>query len=206
LTPFWATPSPRPLTDDLGPVFDILLDPNAYLFVRAGMVSALLRIAIERPERRANVVSFIEEFHLRVEADADPYLLADWAEAVAVLGLKHLHPEARQAIMRDTSALPSYSIDEFEEDQLATAEDPTGQWFLDGQPRPTAIDTVEEVSSWYGYSEEYRRKLDQELAEEENSPTLWNEPDIAFNPYRDVGRNDPCPCGSGKKYKKCCLN
>ncbi|MBI5118565.1 SEC-C domain-containing protein [Candidatus Poribacteria bacterium] len=22
---------------------------------------------------------------------------------------------------------------------------------------------------------------------------------------RDVGRNDPCPCGSGKKYKKCCL-
>jgi hypothetical protein len=21
----------------------------------------------------------------------------------------------------------------------------------------------------------------------------------------EVGRNDPCPCGSGKKYKKCCL-
>ena len=21
-----------------------------------------------------------------------------------------------------------------------------------------------------------------------------------------VGRNDPCPCGSGKKFKKCCLN
>jgi len=20
-----------------------------------------------------------------------------------------------------------------------------------------------------------------------------------------AGRNDPCPCGSGKKYKKCCL-
>jgi uncharacterized protein len=25
-------------------------------------------------------------------------------------------------------------------------------------------------------------------------------------PHRPVGRNDPCPCGSGKKYKKCCLN
>jgi hypothetical protein len=25
------------------------------------------------------------------------------------------------------------------------------------------------------------------------------------NPFRDIGRNDPCPCGSGKKYKKCCL-
>ena len=21
-----------------------------------------------------------------------------------------------------------------------------------------------------------------------------------------VGRNDPCPCGSGRKYKKCCLD
>ena len=21
-----------------------------------------------------------------------------------------------------------------------------------------------------------------------------------------VGRNEPCPCGSGKKFKKCCLN
>lgn len=20
-----------------------------------------------------------------------------------------------------------------------------------------------------------------------------------------VGRNDPCPCGSGKKYKQCCM-
>ena len=24
------------------------------------------------------------------------------------------------------------------------------------------------------------------------------------NPYKDIGRNDPCPCGSGKKFKKCC--
>lgn len=21
-----------------------------------------------------------------------------------------------------------------------------------------------------------------------------------------IGRNDPCPCGSGRKYKHCCLN
>ena len=23
---------------------------------------------------------------------------------------------------------------------------------------------------------------------------------------RKIGRNEPCPCGSGKKYKKCCLD
>ena len=26
---------------------------------------------------------------------------------------------------------------------------------------------------------------------------------LAANPYAGVGRNDPCPCGSGKKFKKC---
>ena len=24
--------------------------------------------------------------------------------------------------------------------------------------------------------------------------------------HRNIGRNSPCPCGSGKKYKKCCSN
>lgn len=34
------------------------------------------------------------------------------------------------------------------------------------------------------------------------------ESDDAFEralPLKEVGRNDPCPCGSNKKYKKCCL-
>jgi hypothetical protein len=26
------------------------------------------------------------------------------------------------------------------------------------------------------------------------------------NPGSRIGRNDPCPCGSGRKYKQCCLN
>ena len=25
------------------------------------------------------------------------------------------------------------------------------------------------------------------------------------NPGAPIGRNDPCPCGSGRKYKKCCM-
>lgn len=36
------------------------------------------------------------------------------------------------------------------------------------------------------------RELEQELEEERKES-------------RQVGRNDPCPCGSGKKYKRCCL-
>ena len=30
-----------------------------------------------------------------------------------------------------------------------------------------------------------------------------NKPQVAIV---KVGRNEPCPCGSGKKYKKCCIN
>lgn len=29
-------------------------------------------------------------------------------------------------------------------------------------------------------------------------------PDTHAGPKTKVGRNDPCPCGSGKKYKRCC--
>ena len=27
---------------------------------------------------------------------------------------------------------------------------------------------------------------------------------VVKNKDENIGRNDPCPCGSGKKYKKCC--
>ena len=33
-----------------------------------------------------------------------------------------------------------------------------------------------------------------------------DEPDVPYIRLTEkVGRNDSCPCGSGKKYKKCCL-
>jgi hypothetical protein len=31
-------------------------------------------------------------------------------------------------------------------------------------------------------------------------------PELSQRRAAKVGRNDPCPCGSGKKFKKCCLN
>ena len=41
-----------------------------------------------------------------------------------------------------------------------------------------------------------------------SSKKLRKEFGIHLSPYKktdaDIGRNDPCPCGSGLKYKKCC--
>jgi hypothetical protein len=40
--------------------------------------------------------------------------------------------------------------------------------------------------------------------EDTGSDNFADSPEI--RPAPKVGRNDPCPCGSGKKYKKCCLH
>ena len=29
---------------------------------------------------------------------------------------------------------------------------------------------------------------------------------VTLQPGEKTGRNEPCPCGSGRKFKKCCLN
>ena len=37
--------------------------------------------------------------------------------------------------------------------------------------------------------------------------TVRREERRAHHPlFRNLGRNDPCPCASGRKYKRCCLN
>ena len=40
------------------------------------------------------------------------------------------------------------------------------------------------------------QSLDGVAPQKNNTPVVNNQP--------KVGRNDPCPCGSGKKYKNCC--
>ena len=38
-------------------------------------------------------------------------------------------------------------------------------------------------------------------AQPEDAPTL--QPFVKDGEFDNVGRNDPCPCGSGKKFKQC---
>ena len=40
------------------------------------------------------------------------------------------------------------------------------------------------------------------ITEVVNEPVANHEPVI--HEGRKIGRNEPCPCGSGKKYKQCC--
>ena len=64
-------------------------------------------------------------------------------------------------------------------------------------------DTIGELRNWSYFKNNSRDKQFDKLmnknlgfmSQPKGTPTV-NEPKI--------GRNDPCPCGSGKKYKKCC--
>lgn len=55
-------------------------------------------------------------------------------------------------------------------------------------------DYLYELPQWEGiFSKEKRNEIDRKY---KDSKTVVN--------GDKIGRNDPCPCGSGKKYKKCC--
>ena len=48
-----------------------------------------------------------------------------------------------------------------------------------------------------------RKKSEKAIISEDDAPI----PDVPVEKAKKdqaVGRNDPCPCGSGRKYKKCC--
>ena len=60
---------------------------------------------------------------------------------------------------------------------------------------------------FYSHVDPYMAFMAGELAHQrppENVMVWAHERDRESSGKRDVGRNDPCPCGSGRKYKKCC--
>ena len=48
-----------------------------------------------------------------------------------------------------------------------------------------------------------------DIADQQQSAIDATQQDRKLEPIRNrgehVGRNDPCPCGSGKKFKNCCM-
>jgi uncharacterized protein YecA (UPF0149 family) len=60
------------------------------------------------------------------------------------------------------------------------------------------------------FERHYDRRREEEERHRKMLPGEDDEPlPTPVEPIKNVsgepGRNDPCPCGSGKKYKQCCL-
>ncbi len=62
--------------------------------------------------------------------------------------------------------------------------------------------------TWVGASASQADAQSMNSVQQESEQTTA-QPDAKLEPIRNVaqkvGRNDPCPCGSGKKFKQCCL-
>ncbi len=109
------------------------------------------------------------------------YLMATW------------HPSQREGLTVDTLL------------ESARALDWQRLEVLDSAGVGEAAEGSVEFKAWY-------RKDDQLFALHERSRFVreglqWFYVDGQLNPptqRQKIGRNAPCPCGSGKKYKKCC--
>jgi preprotein translocase subunit SecA len=75
------------------------------------------------------------------------------------------------------------------------------------EPTPVGVSAQQRQAaqnSVLDFTRKIERKKEKELADIQfagGASSLPKQPVLAKN---KAGRNDPCPCGSGKKYKKCC--
>lgn len=160
---------------------DFLLDTSKDPFARASISNALGNIATTYPQSREVCVTAIGEQLKRFENET-PSLNALLIWTLTDLKSHDYHDTIQQA---------------FEANQVD--ETVCGDW--------------EDVQITLGLLKEritpkrnYMREKYPEIGT--LMDTLDKQLDLgplAAKPKK-IGRNDPCPCGSGKKYKKCCLN
>ncbi|MGN7126277.1 DUF1186 domain-containing protein [Methylorubrum thiocyanatum] len=161
----------------------LILDSAADDFLRNSAFNALgfltrqRRIPLEEAE--ALLVRFDEA---RAAVEEAPAWIG-WEEAIAYLGLTGLAPRV-EAARRDGRITDEFSdLPWFRKALRHASAEPPDLGAFDAH-RYTYLDDPVGALAW--------------TAESYGQPVT--------NPFKDVGRNDPCPCGSGKKYKKCCLN
>ncbi|MGV7030330.1 DUF1186 domain-containing protein [Methylobacterium symbioticum] len=167
---------------DPAPIFALILDSTVDDPVRQALFSACITLChtgrIPREALHALLVRFDEASAAVEEAPA----WIGWEEAIAQLGFRDLAPRV-EAARRDGRITDEFSDFAWFKETLRKAE-----------ARP---DDLRRFDRWsYG-------TLDDPLDDLAWTAEGAGEPQR--NPYKDVGRNDPCPCGSGKKFKKCCL-
>ena len=66
------------------------------------------------------------------------------------------------------------------------------------------IHAADMLRSWSMFEQPEQKEFSQKEMEKllHKAAAQYNKPEKKVK----IGRNDPCPCGSGKKYKKCCMN
>lgn len=194
-------------------LFEFLKLPNVQGLNKSIVGEALVKIIINSEEKRA---VFIEEYrqvlvnYIENAADenyVDTEAIGSVVADLMDLGYEELLPEIKQLF--DLEIIGYWICGDYEEVATEIVKEP-GEEDLEfiktdifEKYREFRESEEEEVNSFQEednyYNELYHRELmDQSLFEEEYIEPILKE--------KKIGRNDPCPCGSGKKYKKCCMD
>jgi hypothetical protein len=187
---------------DPEPLYEIILDPKAEEFIRAGMCEALAIVTLRGELDRAVAGRFLRDAFIEMRPQADSYVWVGWQSAIAMLGMSDLKSLVKKAFDRGFIDSHVLAFDHFEEDLGRGIERPGEPRRQDDHDDTLFGDTIEELSGWYCFSEQY--DADQERWRREAEANRARSQRLE-NPFKGIGRNDPCPCGSGTKFKKCCL-
>jgi len=180
---------------------DVIEYPNADEFIRAEVMLALAYLTrtgrIDAAETRAWLVGALTE----LQPHSPNMVWIGWLDAVAALGLSDLSLAAEKLFQ--SGWLPDNVMEfrHFQDDLALTLGDPTGMAMFKARKAAPFTNAIATLGGWYCFSaaarKEELREADKQAREARGDTTP--------KAHRNIGRNDPCPCGSGKKYKKCCL-
>ncbi len=176
-------------------------DNPDYSYCRYTFSIALTRMALKNENLKPRVLDFLCQL-LREPQEDDQVFISFILSHLLALDRKKVLPAIEAAYGRnvvDETICGSY--DEF----IGIIKEKRSSAFrdLDGS-----------IFDFYHPEVKIQRRKDQENIE--NEKLYWHPEDMAIPAGYSVtesgnaintgkvGRNDPCPCGSGKKYKKCC--
>jgi uncharacterized protein len=188
----------RVFDGDGEPLRSLVEDTAADPFVRNAALDALSYLAFEqRPETEMS--GYLRRLMSGLSPDDDEVIWAGIADAVANLGYADLEPRVAELFRRGLIPREITDLNWFRKDLAETLADPSrSAGFERDHIRPVA-DAIGLLEGWHFSA----------AADEPDADGDWSVPDLLgrqepyINPFRHVGRNDPCPCGSGKKFKRC---
>ena len=196
---------------DPAPLHAIIRDEAADEFIRSRMIQALAMLTLSGAVPRAETTAFLRDCYDRLQPREGCFVWDGWQYAVAWLGLVELKPLVQEAFARGWIDPSWQSFQDFEDDlNHAVAHPDAPPLVPDGELTPFG-DTIAELKHWACFQPETAHNDESDVfggddLDCDDLAAPWLPNDLPKrNPFRHVGRNDPCPCGSGEKFKKCCL-
>ncbi len=188
----------RTYAGDVAPLMAVIETPGADEFVRDAALKAMAYLT-----RSGAIPEMAMRFHLAHLANhllprTKDFVWVGLATAIAALGYADLRPIVHAIYEEGLIDDFAFAETDFEADLQRALNDPTRMAVFHDHDIKPHTDTIAMIEMWAARDEKLR------VWKPKPEPRYEN-PDQRIVRHRNVGRNDPCPCGSGKKHKKCCL-